>query len=186
MDPVQINSDLPSEALAKEGPLKKDYTLVVILSFTTLLGVLIAFFFYFQNQQLRKQVVSLASPIVTNSPMPLTSPGPTAEAGQLPEVSTPIKDSKIKSPLTVKGVVPAGWMFEGSFPIKLVDAKKKVITQTIAEEDIAGSWQEDSPASFSATLTFKNASGSGILVLEKDNPSGQPTNAATFEVPVQF
>lgn len=166
MDPVQA---------------KKDYTLVVILSFTTILGVVIAAFFYFQNQQLRKQLLVTPSPVATVLP----TPAPTLNSN-LPQVTTPVANSIVTSPLKVTGTVPTGWMFEGNFPIKLIDSKKKVLVQTIAKEDIAGSWQQDTPASFSATLTFKNATGSGTLILEKDNPSGLPQNATTFEVPIQF
>jgi hypothetical protein len=162
---------------------KKDYTLVVILSFTTILGVVIALFFYFQNQQLRKQLlVTPPSPVASIA----STPSPSPISVSLPIVSNPLANSVITSPFKVTGTVPAGWMFEGNFPIKLIDSKKKVLVQTVAEEDIAGSWQEDTPASFSATLTFKNATGSGTLILSKDNPSGLPQNAATFEVPVQF
>ena len=77
MDPVQTKSVSPSEALAQEGHslIKKDYTLVVILSITTLLATLIAFFFYFQNQQLRKLLTVVPSPLAT----PLASPQPTTD-----------------------------------------------------------------------------------------------------------
>jgi len=93
---------------------------------------------------------------------------------------------KVVSPLKVSGTVPTGWMFEGVFPIKLVDVNQKVITQGQAKETVAGSWQSGNPVDFTATLTFKGATGSGNLTLENDNPSGDPTKAQTFEVPVDF
>lgn len=39
---------------------------------------------------------------------------------------------------------------------------------------------------FQATLTFETASQNGTLVLEKDNPSGEPQNDASLSVPVRF
>jgi hypothetical protein len=103
-----------------------------------------------------------------------------------PKVTSPVSNSKVASPLTVTGTVPAGWMFEGVFPIKLVDANQKLIVQGQAKETIAGSWQSGKPIDFSATLIFKGATGSGNLILENDNPSGDPEKAQTFEVPVNL
>jgi hypothetical protein len=103
-----------------------------------------------------------------------------------PEVTSPVSNSKVVNPLTVIGTVPAGWMFEGVFPIKLVDANRKLIVQGQAKETVAGSWQSGNPVDFTATLTFNNTSGSGFLILQNDNPSGDPVNSKTFEVPVSF
>jgi hypothetical protein len=103
-----------------------------------------------------------------------------------PEVTSPVSNSKVASPLTVTGTVPAGWMFEGVFPIKLVDANRKLIVQGQAKETVAGSWQSGNTVDFTATLTFNNAIGSGFLILQNDNPSGDPANSKTFEVPVSF
>jgi len=93
---------------------------------------------------------------------------------------------KVVSPLKVTGTVPTGWMFEGVFPIKLVDANQNLIVQGQAKESVAGSWQSGNPVNFTATLTFKAATGSGNLVLSNDNPSGDPAKAQTFEVPIVF
>jgi hypothetical protein len=70
----------------------KDYTLTVILSFTTILGVAIALFFYFQNQQLRKQIISTlptATPIATILPTPeMITPSASASASPKTKAST--------------------------------------------------------------------------------------------------
>lgn len=39
---------------------------------------------------------------------------------------------------------------------------------------------------FTAIVEFTTTATSGLLVLEKDNPSGEPENAAQVTVPVQF
>lgn len=101
-------------------------------------------------------------------------------------MSSPSVNSKVKSPLKVTGTVPAGWMFEGVFPIKLLDSEQNIIAQASAKETVAGSWQSGESINFSATLTFENATGTGTLVLQNDNPSGDPVNSKTFEVPVNF
>lgn len=142
-------------------------------------------FLYYQNQQLKNMLASYKA-----TPTPLVSPTPIAEAEtpnpEMPIVSSPSANMKVTSPLKVTGTVPAGWMFEGVFPIKLVDASRRLIVQGQAREKVAGSWQVDLPVDFTATLTFKTASGSGFLILQNDNPSGIPANSKTFEVPVKF
>jgi hypothetical protein len=109
-----------------------------------------------------------------------------AQSQDLPEVSVPITGAKIVSPLTVKGKVSAGWMFEGQFPIKLTDANKKVIIAGTAKETSPGSWQKNDPVEFSATLNFSTTEKSGFLILENDNPSGDPAKSKIYEVPVNF
>ncbi len=121
-------------------------------------------------------------PMITNTP----APTPPTEILQEPTIASPAAGSKIKSPLTITGVVPAGWMFEGVFPIKILDSNQKILVSGQAKEVMPGSWQSGNPVGFTATLTFKEASGSGILVLENDNPSGDPANSKTFEVPITF
>jgi hypothetical protein len=135
-------------------------------------------YLYYQNQQLKSMLASY-QPQVTATPIATPNPN-------IPIVSTPSANMKVVSPLKVSGTVPTGWMFEGVFPIKLVDVNQKVITQGQAKETVAGSWQSGNPVDFTATLTFKGATGSGNLTLENDNPSGDPTKAQTFEVPVDF
>ena len=137
-------------------------------------------FLYYQNQQLKSMLASYqptASPAVSASP----TPNP-----EMPIVSSPSANMKVVSPLKVTGTVPAEWMFEGVFPIKLVDTNQKVLAQGQAKEKVAGSWQSGNPVDFTATLTFKAATGSGTLILSNDNPSGLPSNSKTFEVPVSF
>ena len=103
-----------------------------------------------------------------------------------PVITSPQANSKISSPLTVKGTVPAGWMFEGVFPIKLLDENKKLISQAQAKEVIAGSWSTGKDVEFTATLNYSTTTLSGFLVIEKDNPSGLPANASSYEIPVKF
>ena len=143
------------------------------------LGVIV--FLYSQNQQLKNIIISLQTPL-PSTPVPSAVPVTPIE----PVVSSPSAGIKIKSPLVVNGTVPAGWMFEGVFPIKLVDANQKLIVQGQAKEKVAGNWQTGQPVAFTATLTFKAATGSGTLILENDNPSGDPANSKTFEIPVKF
>lgn len=94
--------------------------------------------------------------------------------------------SPTKGPLVIKGTVESGWMSEGSFLVKLLDASRQEIASASAKETISGSWQSGKAVEFSVSLTFTTESNSGFLVFQNDNPSGLPENAKSFEIPVKF
>lgn len=111
---------------------------------------------------------------------------PCPSPGNGPTISSPKADSRVTSPLTVEGTVSPGWMFEGVFPIKLLDSNRKLIVQGQAKETVPGSWQDGTVVYFSATLKFSTNTKSGFIILENDNPSGDPSRSKTFEVPISF
>ena len=127
-----------------------------------------------------------------NVPTSLPSHSPRVlDKTKAPYFETPIEATKVTSPLTVKGVVPAGWMFEGQLPIKLLDSKRDVIVATNALETTPGSWQSGEPAEFSTTLSWGasslGGSTSGYLVISKDNSGGLlPKKEDSYEIPVKF
>ncbi len=166
-------------------PPKKSSGSGAIISFAIFilaaLGVIV--FLYNQNQNLKKKLVEYQITPVTVS---TSSPIPETVNQEEPTISSPSARSKVKSPLTVIGILPAGWMFEGIFPVKLLDSGGDVIAQTSAKEVTPGSWQSGNPVEFTATLTFKTATGSGTIVLENDNPSGDIENDKEFEIPIVF
>jgi hypothetical protein len=77
-------------------------------------------------------------------------------------------------------------MFEGQLTLKLLDSKRKLITQGVGKETVPESWQSGQPAQFSGTLTFTTTDSSGFLVIAADNPSALPENEKSFEIPVRF
>ena len=111
---------------------------------------------------------------------------PNATLAPSPKLEKPLSNSKITSPLKVTGTVPAGWMFEGSCPIKLLDSENQVIAQTTAKEITPGSWQSEKDIPFTATLIFKTDTTKGFLVIENDNPSGLPENSQSYMIPIKF
>lgn len=110
----------------------------------------------------------------------------TDQTSDTPTVTSPIANSKVSSPLTITGTVPTGWMFEGSFPIKLVDSTRTLIAQGTAKEVAPGSWQSTKPVAFFVSLPFSTTDSSGFLILMNDNPSGDQSKDKTFEVPIKF
>lgn len=91
----------------------------------------------------------------------------------------------IASPLTITGQARGNWYFEASFPVRLLDAAGNELAIGIAQAQ--GDWMTTEFVPFTVTLTFTEpATGTGTLVLQKDNPSGLPENDNQLEIPVTF
>lgn len=100
-------------------------------------------------------------------------------------LKSPLPNEIIKSPLIIKGEARGLWYFEATFPIKLYDQGNNLIAQTIAQAQ--GDWMTNDFVPFQAELKFDSGMAkNGILVLEKDNPSGLPENADQLTIPVIF
>lgn len=99
-------------------------------------------------------------------------------------ISSPAAGAAVTSPLTVTGEARGTWYFEGSFPIQVLDDQGTQIGMGIAQAE--GEWMTGEFVPFTATVEFTTTATQGSLVIEKDNPSGEPENAAQIIVPVQF
>lgn len=101
-------------------------------------------------------------------------------------VTSPQPGDSVASPLIVAGSARGSWYFEASFPIKLLDQNSQVLATGIAQAQ--GDWMTENLVPFSATLTFAPpvGGGSGTLIINNDNPSGDPNLLKTFTVPVVF
>lgn len=176
----------PNEEVNKNNSGKKTL-LKFLVALLIIVGLGAGGYFFVLKDKLNLSQAPTATPSPTPSLTPVeTSIESVSKTSDKPAISTPIKNSQVKSPLTVKGTVPAGWMFEGSIPVKLVDENKKLIKQGVGKEVTPGSWTNGKPTEFSATLTFTTTAKSGFLVISADNPSGLPENDKTFELPVKF
>ncbi len=141
---------------------------------------------------LQRTSVPTLPPQQIEVPLPPQSDTPTEEPKSeiekkkdLIQVEQPVKDEIISSPLIVKGKARGTWFFEASFPLQLLDGNGKEIARGIAQAQ--GNWMTTDFVPFSAKLEFKQpATGSGRLVLEKDNPSGLPEHADSVSLPVIF
>lgn len=101
-------------------------------------------------------------------------------------IDFPTENSLIKNPLRITHTVPAGWAFEGSCPIKLMDEHGNILAQGSAHEVIPGSWQSGKPARVIGELQFSTTAEKGYFVISKDNPSGLPENDASYKFSVRF
>lgn len=100
-------------------------------------------------------------------------------------VTQPLPNDVVASPLTVTGEARGNWYFEASFPVRLIDGDGNELAVVPAQAQ--GDWMTTDFVPFEVTLTFDRPSTPfGALILEKDNPSGLPENAAFITVPVRF
>ena len=125
----------------------------------------------------------LIKPKSTNEPV-LTSANPNIQ------VDVPTPDSVISSPLTITGKAKGTWYSEAVFPVVLVDSNGNVLAggQARAQSD----WTTTDFVPFTATLSFtapvstSSESSRGELILQNDNPSGDPSRDQMVEIPVAF
>jgi len=121
---------------------------------------------------------------------PLTSM-PVTGCGQVQtediKTYSPELGQTLSFPLFIEGVARGSWYFEASFPIKLLDGvsgKELAVTIAQAQSD----WMTADFVPFKAVidLSFLPENNEGILVFQKDNPSGLPKNDKEVRVPVYF
>lgn len=100
-------------------------------------------------------------------------------------VTSPLPSGEIVSPLVVTGDARGQWYFEASFPVRLFDDNGVELAVGIATAE--GEWMTPEFVPFSATLVFdKPNTEKGVLVFQKDNPSGMPEHDDEWRVPVVF
>lgn len=101
------------------------------------------------------------------------------------KVEAPLSGALVKSPLKIKGQARGTWYFEASFPVKLLDGSGREIAVVPAQAQ--GEWMTENWVPFEAMLEFAAPETElGLLILEKDNPSGLPENADSISLPVRF
>lgn len=173
----------PTTPVASEvNPNKSQFSPLLIIILLLIIVLAVGIFLvktYFSAKQNQGILITPTPTIIASTPTVEPALGN-------PEIASPSASSKVTSPLIVKGKVPTGWMFEGQFPIKLADSNSKIIASSSAKEVTPGSWTSGKPVDFQASLVFTASSGSGFLILENDNPSGDPAKKKSFEVPVIF
>lgn len=118
--------------------------------------------------------------------VPATEPQPPQpQPDDLIRVSNPAVGQLVTSPLTVTGEARGNWYFEASFPLRLEDENGTVLATGYAQAQ--GEWMTTDFVPFSGTLNFPApATPTGVLILEKDNPSGLPEHADERRIPVQL
>jgi len=100
-------------------------------------------------------------------------------------IDFPRPNQTIQSPLVISGEARGNWFFEGDFPIKLLDHNDVMIVQSYATAK--SEWMTEDFVQFEAEIEFEvPATQKGVLILEKDNPSGLSEYTDELRIPVVF
>lgn len=100
-------------------------------------------------------------------------------------VDSPLPNDVVESPFIITGEARGFWFFEGDFPVRLVDEDGITIGTAIAQA--RGEWMTEDFVAFQATMEYEPPTAeTGILVLEKDNPSGLPEHDDELRFSVRF
>jgi len=100
-------------------------------------------------------------------------------------VDEPVPHGRITSPLVVRGKVAGSWFFEASFPIEVLDERRRNIGVSFGTA--RGDWMTEKPVAFTASVRFKAPAGDrGYVVLHRANPSDERENDASVEIPIRF
>ena len=100
-------------------------------------------------------------------------------------LSTPRPNAVVSSPLEVSGEARGAWFFEADFPVRLLDGTGREIGVVPARAQ--GEWMSEDFVPFGATVAFvRPTTATGVLVLDRSNPSGLAENAALVALPVRF
>lgn len=115
----------------------------------------------------------------------ISTPSAPQPYADLIQVTAPLANSAIQSPVTITGQARGNWYFEASFPVTLQDDRGNVLAQEPAQAQ--GEWMTEDFVPFSITLTFsKPSTKTGRLILHNDNASGLPEHDKQIEIPVIF
>lgn len=157
--------------------------ILIVVLFLIIIGGAVAIFAFPNSSAPSDQTSNTAT----------TTPGSTqasttqqASISDLIEVSAPLINAHVSSPLVITGRARGTWYFEASAPYMLLDKDGKTIAQ--GHIDAQGDWMTTDFVPFKATITFaaQPAGSVGTLVLQNDNPSGDPARQKELRIPVKF
>jgi hypothetical protein len=186
LNPTPIQNPVPAPSPQPVHTHKSSNNSVLIILLVILLGA-VAFLAY-QNWQLRGQVALLQN-TPTPSPVPTDSPviTPTVSPDvNVPTLSNPTAGEKVTSPLTITGTASVAWIYQGSFPVKIIDSQSNLVAQGTAKEIVKGSWKTEDPVNFSVTLPFSTTDSSGFLVLTANSSESGTLSPQSIQIPINF
>ncbi len=100
-------------------------------------------------------------------------------------VDSPLPNQVISSPLVITGEARGTWFFEANFPVRLLDGNGEEITVYYAQA--LDEWMTEDFVPFQSEIEFeKPETGTGFLILEKNNPSDMREHDDEIIIPVRF
>ena len=101
------------------------------------------------------------------------------------KIEAPQANAVVKNLSEIRGKAKGTWYFEGSFPVKVVDANGIEIGGGLAMA--LGDWMTEEYVDFKGTVEFAEPeTGTGVMEFRRDNPSGLPEHDKKIKVPIKF
>lgn len=100
---------------------------------------------------------------------------------------SPIPNTLIQSPLTIKGEALGTWFFEANAPIVLIDHEYNILGEGFTTAQ--GAWMTAEFVPFEGVFEFDTdmaESDEAVLILGKANPSGAMVYEDALEIPVKI
>lgn len=108
-------------------------------------------------------------------------------SADLVRVNLPYPNAVVGKSFSVLGEARGYWFFEGSFPVEVQDMSGNILALSPALSD--GEWMTEEFVPFRADITLPEGYiGQALLVLRKDNPSGESNldASASFVINVEY
>lgn len=103
-------------------------------------------------------------------------------AGDLVSFSVPA-GGNVSGPMVLTGSVQNAYFFEANILVKVVDVSNNVLLNTYGTATT--DWMTTAPVSFTSNVDFTGLPlGPAYIVLENDNPSGDPNLVKQIMIPV--
>jgi hypothetical protein len=111
--------------------------------------------------------------------------GNSLEKANLILLQKPRPGDFVSNPVEIAGEARGYWFFEASAPVVVEDSSGAILGTGIIQA--TDEWMTEDFVKFSGQITFANPrSGTGRLVLKKDNPSGLSENDDSMYIPIKF
>lgn len=137
--------------------------------------------------------IPIKSEPTTESPAPVFDPNkePVIEptynnaSADMIEVTLPYPGSVTGKEFTIIGKARGYWFFEASFPVELRTLDGAILGGGVATAQ--GDWMTEDFVPFTAEMQTPSAFiGPAILILKRDNPSGDPERDASISFPIMI
>ncbi len=98
----------------------------------------------------------------------------------------PVPGTAVDTPISFSGEARGTWFFEASFPVEVRNITGKTIARSHAEAK--GEWMTEDFVRFEGDILLlpQTPAGQLFLVLQKDNPSGDPDKDEEVVIPINY
>lgn len=103
------------------------------------------------------------------------------------QVTAPVQNQTISTPVKVSGKARGNWFFEASAPVYVIDSAGNVLGQGVIQA--TGDWMTTDFVPFTGSIAFSAPAAGmsqGAVIFMNDNPSGQASTSRFWLIPIRF